>query len=411
MKPTEVLKWEAQRLQELDAHAILQTPPEAQFDESVRLAAYLCGVPISGMTLVSADRQWFKALYGDMPRDLPRSESFCVHTLNETEMLEVEDALLDPRFAGSPLVTSYPMIRFYAGAPLRSKKGLPLGSLCVIDQKPRKLTPFERRGLSTVAAQVSEHLELRLAMFQLLNRHKIDRERIEILERKERERAELTRMLVHDMKSPLTAVIAAGAYLATHHGDAAQERVEIAHEIIDAGRVLHRIVSDLLDIERADAGLLKLTRQDGDLHVVVQEVVSGLTRLAAQRGQRLELVDAMSASVAAFDHHLIARLLMNLIDNALKYGPGDTAVRVELSEEGSEIISVRVIDRGSPIPEGERELIFEPHHRLQHHETLRSGHGLGLAFCKRVAELHGGTLHVEPGMSAGNAFVLRLPRR
>lgn len=411
MNPTEVLKREAERLQELDAHAILQTPPEAQFDDAARLAAQLCGVPISGITLVSADRQWFKALHGDMPRDLPRNESFCVHTLNETEMLEVEDALLDPRFAGSPLVTSYPMIRFYAGAPLRSRRGLALGSLCVIDQKPRKLSAFQRRGLSTVAAQVSEHLELRLVVFQLLQKQTVDRERIETLERKERERAEITSILVHDMKSPLTAVIAAGEYLASPHGDVAQERAEIAREIIDAGQVLHGLVTDLLDIDRADAGRLKVQHVEGRLDVVARDVISGLTRVAAQRGQRLELVNGLSAVDAAFDHHLIARLLMNLIDNALKYGPAGAPVRVELSEEGSEILVVRVVDYGAPIPEGERELIFEPHHRLQQHDTLRSSHGLGLPFCKRIAELHGGTLRVEPGTAGGNAFVLRLPRR
>lgn len=131
---------EAQRLQWLRQCAILDTLPETMFDEAAQLAAALCRVPTAAINLIDADRQWSKAAVGQDKTQDPRAFSFCAHAILQPDLLVVPDARRDARFARNPLVTGEPHIRFYAGAPLITTEGFGLGSLCVIDRVPRRLT-------------------------------------------------------------------------------------------------------------------------------------------------------------------------------------------------------------------------------------------------------------------------------
>ncbi|HTI98009.1 MAG TPA: GAF domain-containing protein [Dongiaceae bacterium] len=154
-------KNEAARLQALIEYDILDTAPEQAFDDIVQLAAYICGTPTAFMSLVDGERQWFKSRRGGTQQETPREHAFCAYTILEPSIMEVEDAQLDQRFASSPLVTQAPNIRFYAGAPLLTSGGHALGSLCVTDQKPRRLRPEQRDCLTRLARQVIYNLELR----------------------------------------------------------------------------------------------------------------------------------------------------------------------------------------------------------------------------------------------------------
>ena len=154
---------EAQRLQSLRALAVLDTVHEKEFDALVKAAALVCGVPISLVSLVDADRQWFKANVG-LPgvEQTPRDVAFCAHAILDDVIFEVPDASADPRFADNPLVSSAPDIRFYAGAPLRLTDGSRVGTLCVIDRVPHLLTPVQRELLMHLATVAVAALESRL---------------------------------------------------------------------------------------------------------------------------------------------------------------------------------------------------------------------------------------------------------
>ena len=141
---------EAERLAALYALLILDTPAEERFDKIVAFAATEFDVPIATVTLVDAERQWFKARVGLDVCETGRDEAFCSHAILEADILVVEDALADPRFADNPLVSGPPHIRFYAGAPLIMPSGLRLGTLCLIDRRPRTLDPMELSILSTL---------------------------------------------------------------------------------------------------------------------------------------------------------------------------------------------------------------------------------------------------------------------
>ena len=152
---------EHDRLAELTALAVLDTEPEQVFDDLVVLASRIANVPTALLSLVDAERQWFKAKIGLEVCSTSRDVAFCDHVVRAGDELEVHDARLDPRFADNPLVTGEPHIVFYAGFPLVSRDGLVIGSLCVIDAEPRALDSEQRHGLQVLARQVMTQLELR----------------------------------------------------------------------------------------------------------------------------------------------------------------------------------------------------------------------------------------------------------
>lgn len=158
------LELERERLAALLRYDILDTPREADFDDIVAIASEVCGAPIALVSLVDADRQWFKAERGLGLRATPLEGAFCHHSFPEQDLLVVPDAIQDPRFRESPLVTGSPNIRFYAGAPLVTPDGFALGTVCVIDTKPRELTEAQARTLRALARQVMTLLELRRAL-------------------------------------------------------------------------------------------------------------------------------------------------------------------------------------------------------------------------------------------------------
>jgi PAS domain S-box-containing protein len=163
---------EEQRLQALERYGILDTPPERDYDDIVELAAELCEVPIAVISLVDRHRQWFKANVG-LPgvTETERCISFCTHAIEQEDVLVIEDTHLDERFVQNPLVCNAPFVRFYAGAPLRTEEGFQLGTLCVVDTRPRKLTPLQLRALKGLARQVEVqlHLGLQLKLAQAHN--------------------------------------------------------------------------------------------------------------------------------------------------------------------------------------------------------------------------------------------------
>jgi PAS domain S-box-containing protein len=150
---------EAERLAALRRCGILDTEPEPAFDDLTLVASIVCETPIAAITLVDEHRQWFKSIVGLPVRETSRDLSFCAHTIVEGDLLVVPDALADARFADNPLVTSEPRIRFYAGVPLITKDGHPIGTLCVVDRVPRTLTPAQITCLRALARQAMNLIE------------------------------------------------------------------------------------------------------------------------------------------------------------------------------------------------------------------------------------------------------------
>jgi PAS domain S-box-containing protein len=183
---------EKERLVALRSLDVLDTSPEAAYDELTSLAAYICQAPVALISLVDEHRQWFKSRVGWGISETARNVSFCTHTILEPDLLIVPDATADQRFADSCLVNSGPQFRFYAGAPLVTPEGHALGTLCVMDTQPRGLTTEQAKALRTLGHQVTALLQLRHNVAELIRLHQ-ERNATEEAMRAERNR--LTVML------------------------------------------------------------------------------------------------------------------------------------------------------------------------------------------------------------------------
>jgi two-component sensor histidine kinase len=170
MQPPSIPENENERLNELYDSGLLDTPKESDFDNITSLASSFFGTPVSVITLIDKKRQWFKSCLG-LPEEItetPREISFCGHTINNpSEVLVIPDARLDNMFSDNPLVSGDPKVVFYAGAPLISKNGYPLGTLCIMDFKPRDLSQQDVETLKVLANQVSKLIDLRLSNEEL----------------------------------------------------------------------------------------------------------------------------------------------------------------------------------------------------------------------------------------------------
>ena len=264
---------EVARLRALRDCAILDTPPEAAFDDLVRIASAICEVPMGSVTLIDGDRQWFKARRGLEAAQTPREHSFCSHAIRDPERtMVVEDALDDPRFRDNPYVTGAPHVRFYAGAPLLAG-GQPVGAFCVMDARPRQLQDHQFDALEALSRQASALLELRrLARalnHQLRERAWYERQLVaqrEELEARNRDLTEQTRT------DPLTGLDNRRAFAV---------RLESAIRAVEAGGAPLHVA--IVDIDHFKAVNDLHGHQEGDR--VLQAVAGALGAQNAARGR------------------------------------------------------------------------------------------------------------------------------
>jgi anti-sigma regulatory factor (Ser/Thr protein kinase) len=174
---------EAARLAALRKYRILDTEPERQFDDLTLLASHICGTPMAVISLVDEDRQWFKSRVGVSVVETSRAVSFCTHAIQHREIMIVPNALEDERLRDYPSVTGDEHIRFYAGAPLITREGQALGTLCVFDRVARTLTADQLEALDALRHQAEAQLELRRNLIELTDAL-AERDRAELEQRR-----------------------------------------------------------------------------------------------------------------------------------------------------------------------------------------------------------------------------------
>jgi len=370
---------------------ILDTAPERAYDDIVELASAICGTPIAAMTLLDGQRQWFKAKVGLPFDETPREEAFCAHAIMQPDLFVVQDAEHDERFADM-LAVKFSGVRFYAGSPIKSPDGFPLGTLCVLDVQSRDLTPVQSSALEALRRMVESHLELRRANHELV--------------RLERQKRELTELVVHDLKNPIASILPNAKYLARAKNISPDER-SAAVDIASASQAMLRLTLNILDISRAEEAMLVANREPVEIAALVEGVRATLAGHASEDGTTLVVEIAGDVDGVAVDRDLVRRLLENLGDNALKYASRGV-VTLNAQREGSDLV-LSVSDDGPGIPEADRERIFDKYARVQGAGHTERSRGLGLAFCKLACEAHGGTIKAEANTPRGMIFRARLP--
>ncbi|QSQ21631.1 GAF domain-containing sensor histidine kinase [Pyxidicoccus parkwayensis] len=399
MTPPPLPPDEAQRLQALRGLCVLDTPSEDRFDRIVRTAARLFGVPISLVSLLDEGRQWFKARVGLASLETPRDISFCGHAILGASTFVVPDAVRDARFHDNPLVVGAPFIRFYAGHPVRAPDGSRVGTLCLIDSKPREFSEADRAALADMAAWVD--LELDSVTVRLAR---------EAIEEQQRLKNEFVSTVSHELRTPLTSIrgslgLLAGG-VAGPLSEPVAEMVGIAHKNSDR---LIRLINDILDLDKMEAGKLDLHLETAELAPLLLHAADAHRGYASEYGVRVEVELEAPGARARVDADRLAQVLANLLSNALKFSPRGEAVTLRLVRRDG-ALRVSVQDRGPGVPDGFRARIFQKFAQADGSDTRRrGGTGLGLSIARSLVERLGGALDFSSAPGAGTTFWFDLP--
>ena len=392
---------ETRRLAKLRSYDVLDTLPEESFDRVTRLAAEILEVPIALVSLIDADRQWFKSRVGLDASQTSREISFCGHAIGGDGIFEIQDATKDIRFADNPLVIGGPKIRFYAGAPLHTPDGLKVGTLCAIDAKPRKLTAREHNLLLDLSQIVVDEMELRIALKASMTAaaNEIDERNLQ---------NDFISSVTHELRTPLTSI--QGSLRLIDAGALGEIPAPLKSALGIASRnsdTLLRLINDLLDFQKLGAGRMEFKFQTVSSGHLLRTTCENIAGLAARKNV---LIDNIAEQDATFlgDNERLSQVLANILSNAVKYSP-DGAHITATTWHDTHLVHFSITDRGSGIPPEFQDKMFQKFARARG-QSSTSGTGLGLAISKVIVEAHGGTIRFDSS-SGGTTFKVALPLR
>lgn len=432
---------ETNRLAALKSYNILDSLPEADYDDLTRLAATICQTPIALISLVDDRRQWFKSHHGLSIQETPREFAFCAHNIIDPfTPLIVHDAGQDERFAHNPLVTGEPHIVFYAGEPLVDANGLALGSLCVIDNQDKQLTADQLGALKILAKQVVNLLELRKTNQRLTDseaqyRHQniqLEQQaqaRIRSLEeanqdllRSNENLQQFAYIASHDLQEPLRKIQLLSTHLQTKYGPVLEaDGQHTLSRLATVGARMSSLIRDLLVFARIS--IQQVPRQAVSLNQLIEEVLSDLSVSLEETQAQIE---SESLPTVQGDAMQLRQLFQNLISNALKFRRPSVRPHIRLST--SEVSSadlpdhvnpsvqdptyfcISVSDNGIGFEEKYVDRIFQVFQRLHGHNEF-AGTGIGLAICQKVVTNHGGAISGQSRVGHGATFSVYLPVR
>ncbi|MEM7755405.1 MAG: response regulator, partial [Planctomycetota bacterium] len=380
---------------------------EADFDDLTRLAARLADAPIALVSLVDEDRQWFKSRVGLESCQTPRAHAFCGYTILSDAPLIIEDAAIDPRTADNPLVTGEPGIRAYAGVPLRVSTGQTLGSLCVIDTKPRIFSDDQIDDLRALANQAARQLELRRQHAEL---RELDAKHASRLAARTASLAYMS----HQVRTPLTSILGYAELIAsdgTFNNNPNGMR-EAGSTIRRNASHLLSIVNDILDVSRIESGRLVLDATDVPIGETVAEVVHLLRPAAERQGSTLEArVLTPIPTSAVTDPTRFRQTLLNVAANAVKFTTNGR-IGIDLAyDTATQSLTVGVTDTGIGMTSDELARVrdfaaFGPADDAM--PGRFGGGGLGLRISKALAHLLGGDLTVDSLPKRGTIVTIRI---
>jgi K+-sensing histidine kinase KdpD len=342
---------------------------------------------------VDKDRQWFKSRVGLEASETPRDMAFCSHAILQDQIFEVPDALEDERFVDNPFVTGSPDVRFYAGAPLVSKSGMPIGTLCVIDTEPKKLDSSQQLALNTLAKQVVSQLELRLH-----NRH---------LERMQKDQQRILAVMSHDLRSPFNGILGLSKILQVEAATLNPETLaSMAEGILESSLKVYQLLDELLQWSSNQLGAIHVELRATTLEPLIIETLDLMKESFALK--KLNVInDAHNTVVALADANLTKTIIRNLLANAIKYTPNHGTIRIETFSEHGEVQLV-VTNTGKGVPEDIQNQLFSSSVASQQGTIGELGHGIGLSLCGDFARKQRGHLSLDKSYKDGARLILNL---
>ena len=415
---------EAERLKALHSLNVLDTPPDPVLDGLVRSAAFALGCPVSLVSLVDGERQWFKAAFGLDLRETARAPSFCSHAIlgGAGAVFEVQDASRDARFADSPLVLGDPQVRFYAGVPL-DIDGQHIGTLCVIDQQPRQITADQRRMLADLG-RAATHWMQSWRQAQALDLHlqhleaRVSARTAELAlakhtaEAANEAKSAFLATMSHEIRTPMNGVV--GIVDVLRQSSLTPYQADLADTIRDSAFALLGILDDILDFSKIEAGHLALASEPVALLRLVEGVCDALQPVASARRVALQVfVDPVLPEWISSDGVRLRQILNNLLGNAIKFSAGlerTGQVRVRVDMPDADHLRLQVQDNGIGLSPAAQVRVFDPFEQAEGSTSRRyGGTGLGLSICRRLVNAFGGDIRVYSVPGQGAEFTVTLP--
>ena len=393
-------KNEDKRLAALQAYRILDSLPEDDYDQITKIASAICDTPISLITLVDQNRQWFKSRHGLKATETPRDHAFCAHgILNPREPLVVRNSRLDERFKDNPLVHGAPYVEFYAGIPLVTPEGYPLGSLCVIDNKPRDITPEQIDSLKSLANQVVKLMELRKMVWELKDTQ-------EKLLAANQNLTEFSHILSHDLKAPIRNIKMLSQIILEDYGQQIETKGQeylrlLARRSGDASNMIDGIMQ-----YSKSTHSLKEDQTAVHLSTLMESLVEELNPPANINIQYPTDLPTIPISPIA-----IRQIFSNLLSNAIKYNDKEKGWIKVAFQQNKTHYHFQVSDNGKGIPQRNLKSIFTLFYMVDKESAeQKESSGVGLSIVKKLIETLGGKIVVQSEEQKGTRFDFSIPR-
>lgn len=385
---------EKSRLKTLENLQLLHSTPEESYDNITKLASFICETPVSLITLITDEKQWFKSKIGTEITEAPRDLTHCAHAiLNPDELMEVPDTRDDERFSDNPFTTGTPQILFYAGMPLKANNGTVMGTLCVLDTKPNSLTSEKKEALKALAKQVENLFELR--------RHNLKLEKASIeLKAKNSQLKDFAGIVSHDMKMPLANMIITTDLLkAKYARNFDQEGLEYLNYLKQSSFKLSNYITGILQHYESDS-LTEANKEEFDIHDLLEEIIDLLNINYNCVINLPEENLIMSCNRIALE-----QIFLNLIGNSLKYNNKEEIQIDVVCTNGGKFYHFSVTDNGVGIPKDKQEEIFELFTVIEEKDRSGNrGNGIGLSTVKKLVTSLGGEITVESQVNKGTTF-------
>jgi signal transduction histidine kinase len=394
------------RLADLYSYDILDTESDQEFNDLVELASGIAGTPVSLVTLVDASRQWFKANKGFGASETPREIAFCGHAIEtEEENFIIEDSLEDPRFANNPLVVNDPGIRFYAGFPLVTIKGSKIGTLCVIDTKPKSLSTKQVDDLGRLSRQAMRLIELRLLNRKNEELRKKQEAQQEQLQKILDNQRKIITILGHDTRAPLGSMkqilnmMASGSIT----GADSIKFYGLMDEQIDT---TISMIENLILWGEVYLSTEKTLLSAKEIPAICEEIVSTFDSMAKEK-QIHVLHEASGEVLLHTNKETFSFILRNLLHNAIKY-----------TEKGSIHISCSALmdhyelyikDSGKGMNEATKQSLFAGKTSSRVGTKNEKGSGIGLLLINDFIKEMGGSIEIESMPDKGTTVRVLIP--
>lgn len=382
---------DAERLAELYKYELLDTQYEEDFNNIVTLASKICNAPISLITLIDTNRQWFKAKTGMDSDETERRTSFCGHAILKEGMFEVSDALLDERFYDNPLVTGDPNIRFYAGIPLITKKGYKLGTLCVIDTVPRCLDEEQTFALTVLASQTMNLIELRLRNKELSH----------ITETQNR----IISIMAHDIRNPLLSL---KTVLDMRESDMLSEEESKEMMPLLSQQIERTIdmVSNLVDWGKLQSSIKYLECKPVQIKEIADKCFSQLSLNALLKQNKL-VNNIPNDCYILTDSNALEFIMRNLLSNANKFTENGIIKISCYQDEGKSYICIS--DTGVGISMVKLKTILKSNTNYYTRGTRNeAGSGIGLSLVREFIDKVDGQLFINSEEGKGTCVSFQL---